>query len=105
MLFFFQNRTWRFRSRYQILDASQPFGLYRFYGYLLLSLLLFFHLNFPLFISVPTYNTIVEWVETVLRLHNTVEDLKGSIRVFCRVRPLNEYLRQVLSVESHVATR
>eukprot|EP00434_Breviolum_minutum_P029195 symbB.v1.2.025824.t1/scaffold2533.1/size76754/5 len=24
------------------------------------------------------------------RLHNTVEDLKGSIRVFCRVRPLNE---------------
>jgi hypothetical protein len=23
------------------------------------------------------------------RLHNMLEDLKGKIRVFCRVRPLN----------------
>jgi hypothetical protein len=24
------------------------------------------------------------------RLHNVVEDMKGKIRVFCRVRPMND---------------
>ena len=24
------------------------------------------------------------------RLHNQIEDMKGKIRVYCRVRPLNE---------------
>lgn len=52
--------------------------------------------------AVPTDSHRFLPVETVLRLHNMVEDLKGSIRVFCRVRPLSQYLRQVLSVESHV---
>ncbi len=31
--------------------------------------------------------------ETLIRkrLHNVIEDMKGKIRVFCRVRPMNEH--------------
>ncbi len=33
------------------------------------------------------------------KLHNTVEDMKGKIRVYCRIRPLNDYEREIQSVE------
>ena len=97
ILFF--NRTWRFWSRYQTSYASPPFCLYIgivwYCSYFSTS-------NFLFHMAVPTDSHRFLRVETVLRLHNMVEDLKGSIRVFCRVRPLSQYLRRVLSVESHV---
>ena len=32
------------------------------------------------------------------KLHNAIEDLKGSIRVFCRIRPLSGTEKDLLSL-------
>lgn len=36
------------------------------------------------------------------RLHNVVQDLKGNIRVFCRVRPMSK--AEIKANEKHVVT-
>ena len=38
--------------------------------------------------------------ETLIRkrLHNQIEDMKGKIRVFCRVRPMNEHELEIGSL-------
>lgn len=44
-------------------------------------------------------NDLVEAELRRKKLHNTIEDLKGSIRVFCRMRPLNGREKQEGAVE------